>query len=51
MGRHDPWWSPGGGSCGAMAAITVMDMLLLSMTSRLDMIQLFFQVEEGSDEE
>ena len=35
----------------AMAALTVMDMLLVSMSSRLDMIQLFFQVEnvEGTD--
>ena len=37
----------------AMAALTVMDMLLVSMSSRLDMIQLFFQVEnvEGTDTE
>ena len=35
----------------AMAALIVMDMLLVSMSSRLDMIQLFFQVEnvEGTD--
>ena len=35
----------------AMAALTVMDMLLVSMSSRLDMIQLFFQVENvaGAD--
>ena len=37
----------------AMAALTVMDMLLVSMSSRLDMIQLFFQAEnvEGTDTE
>ena len=51
-GRHDPVVVPRAVVVvEAMAAITVMDMLLLSMTSRLDMIQLFFQVEEGSDEE
>lgn len=46
-GRHDPVVVPRAVVVvEAMAAITVMDMLLLSMTSRLDMIQLFFQVED-----
>ena len=33
----------------SMAAITAMDMLLMSMTSRLDLIQMFFQVENVDD--
>lgn len=35
----------------AMAALTVMDMLLVSMSSRAGYVQLFFQVEnvEGTD--
>lgn len=46
-GRHDPVVVPRAVVVvESMAAITVMDMLLLSMTSRMDMIQLFFQVEE-----
>ena len=51
-GRHDPVVVPRAVVVvEAMAALTVMDMLLVSMSSRLDMIQLFFQVEnvEGTD--
>ena len=51
-GRHDPVVVPRAVVVvEAMAALTVMDMLLVSMSSRLDMIQLFFQVEnaEGAD--
>ena len=53
-GRHDPVVVPRAVVVvEAMAALTVMDMLLVSMSSRLDMIQLFFQVEnvEGTDTE
>ena len=51
-GRHDPVVVPRAVVVvEAMAALIVMDMLLVSMSSRLDMIQLFFQVEnvEGTD--
>ena len=53
-GRHDPVVVPRAVVVvEAMAALTVMDMLLVSMSSRLDMIQMFFQVEnvEGTDTE
>lgn len=53
-GRHDPVVVPRAVVVvEAMAALIVMDMLLVSMSSRLDMIQLFFQVEnvEGTDTE
>lgn len=50
-GRHDPVIVPRAVVVvEAMAAITVMDMLLMSMTSRMDMIRLFFQVEEAEME-
>lgn len=50
-GRHDPVVVPRAVVVvEAMAAITVMDMLLLSMTSKMDMIRLFFQVEEADRE-
>lgn len=46
-GRHDPVVVPRAVVVvEAMAAITVMDLLLMSMTSRMDMIRLFFQVED-----
>lgn len=49
-GRHDPVVVPRAVVVvEAMAAVTVLDMLLVSMTSRLDMIQLFFQVEESEE--
>lgn len=49
-GRHDPVVVPRAVVVvEAMAAITVLDMLLVSMTSRLDMIQLFFQVEDTDE--
>lgn len=49
-GRHDPVVVPRAVVVvESMAAMTVMDMLLLSMTSRLDMIQLFFQVEDAGE--
>lgn len=45
-GRHDPVVVPRAAVVvEAMGAITVMDLLLLSMTSRLDLIKIFFQVE------
>lgn len=45
-GRHDPVVVPRAVVVvEAMAAITVMDMLLISMTSRMDRIQAFFQSE------
>lgn len=52
---RDPRPSRPGSCSGAvvvvesMAAITAMDMLLMSMTSRLDLIQMFFQVENVDD--
>lgn len=47
-GRHDPVVVPRAVVVvETMAAITVMDMLLLSMISRMDMIQMFFQVEDA----
>ena len=50
-GRHDPVVVPRAVVVvEAMAALTAADLLLLSMTSRLDMIQLFFQVETGENE-
>lgn len=50
-GRHDPVVVPRAVVVvEAMAAITVMDMLLMSMTSRMDMIRLFFQIEEAETE-
>ncbi len=49
-GRHDPVVVPRAVVVvEAMAAITLLDMLLLSMTSRLDMIQMFLQVEEAEE--
>ena len=49
-GRHDPVVVPRAVVVvEAMAAITVMDLLLLSMTSRMDMIRLFFQVEDAEE--
>ncbi len=49
-GRHDPVVVPRAVVVvEAMAAITVMDLLLLSMSSRMDMIKLFFQVEEEGE--
>ena len=49
-GRHDPVVVPRAVVVvESMAAITAMDMLLVSMTSRLDLIQLFFQVENADD--
>lgn len=49
-GRHDPVVVPRAVVVvEAMAAITVFDMLLVSMASRLDMIQLLFQVENSED--
>lgn len=46
-GRHDPVVVPRAVVVvEAMAAIIVMDLLLMSMTSRMDMIRLFFQVEK-----
>jgi len=46
-GRHDPVVVPRAVVVvEAMAAITIMDMLLLSMTSRMDRIQKFFNTEE-----
>ena len=49
-GRHDPVVVPRAVVVvESMAAITAMDMLLVSMTSRLDLIQLFFQVEDADD--
>lgn len=49
-GRHDPVVVPRAVVVvEAMAAVTVMDLLLMSMTSRMDMIRLFFQVE-GAEE-
>lgn len=49
-GRHDPVVVPRAVVVvEAMAALTVLDMLLVSMTSRLDMIQMFFQVEEAEE--
>ena len=49
-GRHDPVVIPRAVVVvESMAAITAMDMLLVSMTSRLDLIQLFFQVENADD--
>ena len=49
-GRHDPVVVPRAVVVvEAMAAITAADMLLMSMSSRLDMIELFFQVENGED--
>ena len=51
-GRHDPVVVPRAAVVvEAMAAITVLDMLFLSMTSRLDMLQMFFQVEAAEDTE
>lgn len=45
-GRHDPVVVPRAVVVvESMAAITVLDLLLLSMTSRLDRIKLFFQSE------
>lgn len=47
MGRHDPVVVPRAVVVvEAMAAITIMDMLLLSMTSRMDWIQEFFKRRE-----
>lgn len=47
-GRHDPVIVPRAVVVvEAMAAITALDLLLTSMTGRLDMIQLFFQIESG----
>ena len=47
-GRHDPVVVPRAVVVvESMAAITAMDMLLMSMTSRLDLIQMFFQVENA----
>ena len=47
-GRHDPVVVPRAVVVvESMAAITAMDMLLVSMTSRLDLIQIFFQVENA----
>lgn len=47
MGRHDPVVVPRAVVVvEAMAAITIMDMLLLSMTSRMDWIQDFFRRRE-----
>ena len=49
-GRHDPVVVPRAVVVvESMAAITAMDMLLMSMTSRLDLIQMFFQVENVDD--
>ena len=49
-GRHDPVVVPRAVVVvESMAAITAMDMLLVSMTSRLDLIQIFFQVENADD--
>ena len=49
-GRHDPVVVPRAVVVvEAMATITIMDMLLMSMTSRMDMIRLFFQVEDAED--
>ena len=49
-GRHDPVVVPRAVVVvESMAAITAMDMLLMSMTSRLDLIQIFFQVENVDD--
>ena len=46
-GRHDPVVVPRAVVVvEAMAAITIMDMLLLSMTSRMDWIQEFFNRRE-----
>ena len=46
-GRHDPVVVPRAVVVvESMAAITAMDMLLVSMTSRLDLIQIFFQVSQ-----
>jgi len=47
IGRHDPVVVPRAVVVvEAMAAITIMDMLLLSMTSRMDWIQEFFKRRE-----
>lgn len=49
-GRHDPVVVPRAVVVvEAMAAITVMDLLLLSMSAKMDMIKLFFQVEEEGE--
>lgn len=46
-GRHDPVVVPRAVVVvEAMAAITVMDMMLVSMTSRMDRVRLFFDVAE-----
>ena len=46
-GRHDPVVVPRAVVVvEAMAAITIMDMLLLSMTSRMDRIRDFFASED-----
>lgn len=49
-GRHDPVVVPRAVVVvEAMAAITVTDLLLLSMTSRLDRLQAFFQVKNTEE--
>ena len=51
-GRHDPIIVPRAVVVvEAMAALTVADLLLLSMTSRLDRIQAFFAYSEALEEE
>ena len=51
-GRHDPIIVPRAVVVvEAMAALTIADLLLVSMTSRLDRIQAFFAYSEALEEE